>query len=305
MNNTLYNEIVEQVKQKFPDQQPTDYTDWNDLPKSVDKKSMLIYARDVSEKSNLHTSELTTIFDQLNIDIKEYNPNKKSGKVRSNVYKTLLRRSDKTVARPVPTPSNLILPDNNLIVFPTIADVLIDYNDPYIRSADNSIKAKMERAMDWFMEGESNKKKKKSDCRRGGEYSYGPKADRTWIFDNLDEFVLTLCPDYCPVALQFGIKIKLDYGNKPESRGYDSSSILHNLCKSSLDRVDPRKGYVEGNLQVFASRWNTLKNNAFTVEIGMLYQYMQSTDKQVHDELMIQEMFKQRKMNYLKRSKKN
>jgi hypothetical protein len=44
----------------------------------------------------------------------------------------------------------------------------------------------------------------------------------------------------------------------------------------SLDRIDPAKGYVPGNVQVISHRANTLKNNATLEEIEALYLHMKS-----------------------------
>ncbi len=41
----------------------------------------------------------------------------------------------------------------------------------------------------------------------------------------------------------------------------------------SLDRVDPRKGYVKGNVRVISRRANLLKNDATTDELWNLYLY--------------------------------
>jgi hypothetical protein len=61
-------------------------------------------------------------------------------------------------------------------------------------------------------------------------------------------------PDVCPV-----LKI-------PIYRDTDG------LCANSpsLDRIDPSKGYVKGNIRVISFRANTLKNNATLKELTML-----------------------------------
>jgi hypothetical protein len=67
----------------------------------------------------------------------------------------------------------------------------------------------------------------------------------------VDDIVI---PDICPV-----LKI-------PIYR--DSDGLCAN--SPSLDRIDPNKGYVKGNVRVISFRANTLKNNATMRELTML-----------------------------------
>ena len=67
-----------------------------------------------------------------------------------------------------------------------------------------------------------------------------------------------IIPEYCPV-----FNIKLDKFNELESR--DTSP--------SLDRIDPLKGYIIGNIIVTSFKANRMKNNATIDELKMLYEF--------------------------------
>lgn len=81
------------------------------------------------------------------------------------------------------------------------------------------------------------------------------------------EFTITLqdilpIPDKCPV-----LDIPLKFYQGRGSRGFFQDSI-------SLDRIDPSKGYIKGNVRVISGRANSLKNDASLEEIERIYNYM-------------------------------
>jgi len=65
-------------------------------------------------------------------------------------------------------------------------------------------------------------------------------------------------PEFCPVL---GIKIV-----------NDNDKLLDN--SPSLDRIDPTKGYVKGNVCVISGRANTIKNKGSIEEHKKIVQYM-------------------------------
>ena len=60
-------------------------------------------------------------------------------------------------------------------------------------------------------------------------------------------------PEYCPVLPW----IRLDYGNNHGDRN----------MWASIDRIDPRIGYVAGNVRIISFRANVLKSNGTPEEI--------------------------------------
>ena len=73
----------------------------------------------------------------------------------------------------------------------------------------------------------------------------------------VDDFCI---PQYCPAL---NIPLFLTHGK------YTDNS-------PSLDRIDPIKGYVPGNIQVISKRANTIKNDATADELMMIVEYINS-----------------------------
>jgi len=70
------------------------------------------------------------------------------------------------------------------------------------------------------------------------------------------EYYKTLIVDTCPL-----LNVKLTYSNF-EGRTPDNYA--------TLDKIDPNRGYVEGNVQIVSFRANTLKSNATLEELKMI-----------------------------------
>lgn len=68
-------------------------------------------------------------------------------------------------------------------------------------------------------------------------------------------------PEYCPAL---GIKLRTEPAGKNWG-SYDSPSV---------DRIDPNKGYVKGNIQVISWRANSIKKNATAQELRMISDFM-------------------------------
>ena len=57
----------------------------------------------------------------------------------------------------------------------------------------------------------------------------------------------------------------------------DICPLLGTPMKSpSLDRIDPTKGYIKGNVWVISNRANTLKNDASLQELELLVEYLKA-----------------------------
>lgn len=75
------------------------------------------------------------------------------------------------------------------------------------------------------------------------------------VFDlTLDDIII---PEYCPV-----LGLKLVVGDP--------------VSTPSLDRTDPKRGYVRGNIQVMSNRANMLKNDASVDELTAILKYIQT-----------------------------
>lgn len=68
-------------------------------------------------------------------------------------------------------------------------------------------------------------------------------------------------PTHCPAL---GIELKVNSGGK----GFKDES-------PSLDRIDPAKGYVPGNVVVISFRANRIKHNATAVEIKAVAEWLE------------------------------
>lgn len=68
-------------------------------------------------------------------------------------------------------------------------------------------------------------------------------------------------PTYCPVL---GIKMNINKGS-----GLHPSSV-------SLNRLDPSKGYIKGNIEIISQRANHLLSNATTEELELVLEHARS-----------------------------
>jgi hypothetical protein len=96
---------------------------------------------------------------------------------------------------------------------------------------------------------------KKSECKRKG-------ID----FDLTPEYLESIWTGVCAISGE-----DIYYGR--EGRGSDGSQHAH------LDRHDPSKGYVEGNVNWIAGRLNRIKYNATEEELEMILKYMKGRSK--------------------------
>lgn len=77
-------------------------------------------------------------------------------------------------------------------------------------------------------------------------------------FDLTVEYVESIWNQYCPV-----LGIEMSCGKNKQT---DNSP--------SLDRIDPTKGYVQGNVEVISLKANRMKNNGSLSELHMLVEYL-------------------------------
>lgn len=69
-------------------------------------------------------------------------------------------------------------------------------------------------------------------------------------------------PTNCPV-----LGLLLDYTSREGKKNRDDAP--------SLDRIDPKKGYVRGNVQVISLRANRIKNDATVAELRTIADFME------------------------------
>lgn len=82
------------------------------------------------------------------------------------------------------------------------------------------------------------------------------------------DYVRSIATDKCPV---FGLTFDWeDWGTK-NGKALDNSP--------SLDRIDPTKGYIEGNVVFISTKANRIKNNATIEEITAVAKWLNSLDK--------------------------
>ena len=80
-----------------------------------------------------------------------------------------------------------------------------------------------------------------------------------WTYDLDLNYVLDIFPkDYrCPV-----LKKKMEWSSSPR-----------NPNSPSLDRLEPKKGYVKGNVAWISNRANSMKNDATFEEVELIYNW--------------------------------
>lgn len=82
-------------------------------------------------------------------------------------------------------------------------------------------------------------------------------------FDLTDDFLLSIAPEKCPV-----FQIDLAWGTTENKVKPNSPS---------LDRIDPLKGYVEGNVLWMSNKANTMKQNANKEELKQFAVWVNQT----------------------------
>jgi hypothetical protein len=86
-------------------------------------------------------------------------------------------------------------------------------------------------------------------------------AKKHEIFFDLElNDVINLAPDFCPV-----LNIKLSWGER-------NGKVTNN--SPSLDKFDPKKGYIKGNIHWISFKANTIKSNATLEEIEAVANWM-------------------------------
>jgi len=79
------------------------------------------------------------------------------------------------------------------------------------------------------------------------------------IFDIDHNYVRSIIPSHCPV-----------FGTQLEWSAHRGNGRLPLPNSPSLDRIDPSKGYVKGNVWIVSNRANSIKNDASHEELKLV-----------------------------------
>jgi len=108
----------------------------------------------------------------------------------------------------------------------------------------------------------ANNEKKRREC---WEYSIFHQAKQRAIkksisFDLDQEYIKSILTESCPI---FGTPLKRGIG------------IFHD-DSPSLDRINPKLGYVKGNVKIISDRANRIKRDASIEELKAIIKYMEN-----------------------------
>ena len=156
---------------------------------------------------------------------------------------------------------------------PKVVELLKTYAKEYYRKNRDVILANEKRRR--LADPELFKKRKSEDAKRWAKSVAGdPKKLRLYLWKRarsraqLQHLAFDISPDdvvipeTCPV---FGFKLESAYG-KGIGRGAQNAQPN----SPTLDRLEPAKGYVKGNIYVISQRANVLKRDASLQELEQL-----------------------------------
>ena len=115
-------------------------------------------------------------------------------------------------------------------------------------------------------------------------YFKHPEYYKNWIKENIESKLCTnasmrakkrgiefsiskkdiVLPEYCPIL---GLKLEMNVGTGAGGKGNSYS----------LDRIDPTKGYIPGNIQVISHKANSMKLNASKEELLLFAEWIKRT----------------------------
>lgn len=76
------------------------------------------------------------------------------------------------------------------------------------------------------------------------------------------EYLNSITPEFCPV---FGVRLQRGTSCRTQKGPHDNSY--------SIDRLDPSKGYIEGNVIVVSNRVNRIRSDATVEELNKIAQF--------------------------------
>ena len=108
-----------------------------------------------------------------------------------------------------------------------------------------------------------NKEWRKNNVNRTLYTSAKNRAKRKGLDFNIEIIDINI-PEVCPI-----LKVKLE-PNQDETK-------RHGQTSPTLDRIDPTKGYVKGNIQVISYLANVMKNNATPEQLILFSNWIKTT----------------------------
>ena len=127
----------------------------------------------------------------------------------------------------------------------------------------------MNYAKEWY---EKNKERILENKRRPENKPYLSQKQRAWNLANPTRYILNNCRSR---AKREGIEFNLSIDDIiiPEVCPYLKIPLTLILGEGkqesniSIDRIDPTKGYIKGNVQIISKKANTMKSNASKEEL--------------------------------------
>ena len=90
-------------------------------------------------------------------------------------------------------------------------------------------------------------------------------------FDLDLDYLCSIAPDICPV---FGLELLWGKGSKARAGHPEHAS-------PSLDRINPEKGYIKGNVAIISNKANMIKSNAKLRELYAVADWLHDKQKEI------------------------
>lgn len=138
----------------------------------------------------------------------------------------------------------------------------ITYGKQYYQNNKQTIKERSQKRYeakrDEILKQHSENHKKRSIESLLLERAQSRSRKNNWEFNITEEDIIV--PKYCPIL---GYELHRNIGKSTGS-----------YCSPSIDRIDPSKGYIKGNIQIISNKANSMKSNATKEELIKLAEWV-------------------------------